>query len=152
MGSQRVVGLLLVAIGLALLLALTTDVGGQVVVAALGVGFLAAYAATRSYGYLVPGAILTGLGTGIVVADLGGPEGAIQLGLGLGFLAIAVLDRLTGGTGSGWWWPFIPGGILTVAGGSDISGVRNVGVYVVPAVLIVVGIWLVFRRPRATPD
>lgn len=148
MSSQRIAGLLLVAIGGALLLATTTDVGGEVVVAGIGVAFLVSFAMSRNYGMLVPGGILTGLGGGIIMESLGAGGGSVPLGLGLGFVSIAVISQLTGVfSGSGWWWPFIPGGILTVVGGSEVLDL-NLGAYVVPVVLIVIGLGLLTRPGR----
>ncbi len=149
MDTNRTLGILLIAIGLLSLLAFATDVGGEIVVGAIGVGFLAFYVTTRNYGLLVPGAILTGLGSGIIINAYGGPSAAVVLGLGAGFLAIAVVDIVAGKQAAGWWWPLIPGGILTLIGASELAGIRNVGQYLVPAGLIAVGIVLIMRkRPR----
>ena len=149
MGPSRVLGLLLIALGAALLVAMTTGIGGEIVVLMLGGGFLIAYVATRSYGLLIPGAILTGLGTGIVVTSQGGPDEAVVLGLGAGFLAIAVVDVVVDGARGGWWWPLIPGGVLTTVGASTLVGAQHIGRYVVPAVLIVIGVALLLRgRPK----
>ncbi|MFP4635419.1 MAG: hypothetical protein ACLFRD_06130 [Nitriliruptoraceae bacterium] len=145
MASNRVFGLILIAIGTALLLILTTDVGGEVIVGLLGIGFLIAYAFTRSYGYLVPGSILTGLGAGLVVAAQDGPDEAVVLGLGLGFLAIAVVNRGLGEAKAGWWWPLIPGGVLVIVGVSTLMGTLDLGRFVVPIALIVVGALLLLR-------
>lgn len=158
MGPARILGLLMIALGAALLVATTTDIGGEIVVGMLGLGFLVAYVATRTYGLLIPGCILTGLGTGIVLAEQGASDGVVVLGLGLGFVTIAVVDVLVGlpsgdrrasGPRSGWWWPLIPGGILTLAGGTEVVGAQPVGRFVAPIVLIVLGVALLFRRrPR----
>lgn len=98
----------------------TPDIGGWIV-AAIGLGFLGAFAFTRQYGYLVPGGIMTGLGLGIAVSQAvswvtdEGEGGAVVLGLGLGFIGITVigtlmkLDKPT-------WWALIPGGILATIG------------------------------------
>lgn len=152
MTSQRILGLLLIAIGGALLIVLTTDVGGEVVVVFLGLGFLVAYLPTRTYGFLVPGGILTGLGAGMVAASQGGPGVSVPLGLGCGFLAIALIDRLVGASGGVWWWPLIPGGILVTGSVSNLSGVPNLERYVVPGVLIIIGVALLVRRPTADED
>ncbi len=149
MTSQRILGLLLIAIGAALLLVFTTDVGGEVVVGFLGLGFLAAYAMTRTYGFLVPGGILTGLGAGLVIESQVGPRGWAVFGLGCGFLVIAVIDRLVSTPGGVWWWPLIPGGILVVAGASNLTGVPNLERYLVPAALIIIGVALLLRRPSS---
>src|SRR3972149_3746454 len=64
-------------------------VGGEAVVALIGIAFLIAYALTRQYGFLVPGGILTGLGIGIIYENrLEGNGAPVLLGLGVGFLAI----------------------------------------------------------------
>jgi hypothetical protein len=152
MAPNRTLGLLLIAIGSALLLVMATDLGGEVFVLLIGVGFLGAYVMTRAYGFLVPGGILTGLGTGILVESWGGPSEAVTLGLGTGFLAIAVVDRLRGSSGAGWWWPLIPGSILTITAASTVSGLRDLGNYLLPAALIVVGGFLLVRRGVDAPD
>ncbi len=146
MAGSRMLGLLLIVLGAALLLVLTTGVGGEVLVGLLGVGFLAAYAVTRTYGLLVPGGILTGLGSGIVIASRGGPDEAVVLGLGLGFVAIAVVSVLVDTTWPGWWWPLIPGGVLTVVGASGLTGLEDLPAYLVPAALILLGLALLVRR------
>jgi hypothetical protein len=146
MGTSRALGLLLIAVGAALLVVVTTGVGGEIVVVTVGVGFLVAYTATRSYGLLIPGAILTGLGMGIVIASQGGPDESVVLGLGAGFLAITVVDVIFGRPRGGWWWPLIPGGVLTIVGASTFAGIESVGRYVAPTLLIAVGILLLFRR------
>lgn len=151
MGAPRVLGLILIAIGAALMVAITTGVGGEVIVLTIGLGFLIAYAATRLYGLLIPGAILTGLGTGIVVAAQGAPGESVVLGLGIGFVVIAVVDVFVGNARSGWWWPLIPGGVLTTVGALTISGLEEFGAYIVPSLLILIGLVLLFRwRPSRT--
>jgi hypothetical protein len=146
--QRRVMGLLLIGGGLLWLLAVTTDLDGVYVVPAIGAGSLVAYVVTRRYGLLVPGGILSGLGAGLVVAASGGPDEAVVLGLGLGFVSIAVLDAVLG-DGRAAWWPLIPGGILTVIGGGQLPGVRDIGVYLVPAALVVVGLALLLRPARS---
>lgn len=141
---RRVTGLLLIAGGLLWVLAATTGLDGTVVVPGAGIAFLAGYLVTRNYGLLIPGGILTGLGAGLVVASQDGPGEAVVLGLGLGFVSITVFDALAGEGGAA-WWPLIPGGILTVVGGSQIAGIRDVGIYLVPVALVAVGLFLLMR-------
>lgn len=147
MNSDRTFGFALIGIGLVLLLGALLDVGGEIVPGLIGLGFLAAYVRTRNYGYLVPGGILTGLGTGLVLDGQGVAGDVVPLGLGLGFLAIALISRVAGEHWPGWWWPLIPGGILTTVGTSGLMDSWDLGRYVVPAVLIVLGASLVVRRP-----
>jgi hypothetical protein len=147
MTADRVLGLVFVALGAALFVVLTTGLGGEVFVALVGLGFLVAYVATRLYGLLIPGGILTGLGVGIVVAAQGGPGEAVVLGLGTGFLAIAVVDQIVAGSRPGWWWPLIPGGVLTLVGASGIQALQGAARFALPVLLVVIGILLLVRRP-----
>lgn len=147
MQPARIVGLLLVLLGATLLVVTTTGIGGEVIVLVLGAGFLVAYAATRSYGLLIPGAILSGLGAGILASSGGVAGDWPALGLGVGFLAIAVLDRLATSERSGWWWPLIPGGILTLLGVVDRLEGDAVG-FVLPGLLIVLGLAFLLSASR----
>lgn len=141
--ANTVPALVLIGIGLVLLLAQLTGVGPEAVVAVIGVGFLIAYAVTRTYGFLIPGGIMTGLGIGIVIeteaaASQGEP---VLLGLGIGFLAIYALDAVVRRSRA-LWWPVIPGGILATIGvlvGTGREGwLGNAGAWW-PAILIVIG-------------
>jgi hypothetical protein len=143
---RQVTGLLLIAVGLLWLVSHLTGAGAVVIVPGAGVAFVIAYLATHWYGLLVPGGILTGLGAGLVVATRGGPGEAVVLGLGLGFLAITVIDVLRTERRPAWWWPLIPGGVLTVVGASQITIARDLGAYLAPAALLVVGLVLLLRR------
>ena len=154
MNGQRLAGLILLAVGTVLLLVTTTDLDGSWLLVGVGVAFLAAFAATRSYGLLVPGAIITGLGVGVVLDRVGLPSPVVPLGLGLGFVAIALLHLLIGGASeSWWWWPLIPGGILSVTATVELAEIENLGAYLLPIVLIVVGLGLLLgRRGRTDRD
>lgn len=152
MQGARLAGLLLIAVGTGLLVTTLTDVGGEVLLGALGLAFLISYADGRTYGLLIPGAILTGLALGVGAASLGAPEPAAAVGLGAGFLAIAVVDRLRAPGRPGWWWPLIPGGILTVTGTGAWLGLDDPPAVLVPLALIAVGVALLLgRRGRSTP-
>lgn len=71
----------------------------------------------REYGFLIPGSILTGLGIGVALESRVTDNGwTVVLGLGLGFLAIYLIDVLSGATRDGQWWPLVPGGILSAIG------------------------------------
>jgi hypothetical protein len=149
MPANRIIGLLLVALGAALLLVTTTGMGGEAFLGMLGIGFLTVYALTRGYGFLIPGAILTGLAGGILADRLGAPDAAVVLGLGCGFVAIAAVDHMIGSVGPGWWWPLVPGGILITVGGAAVTGIDRLPSYVFPIILIVVGVAMLLRRSDA---
>ena len=113
-------GVILVVVGLVLLGAQWFSVTGGVVLGAIAAVFLAAHVATGSYGLRVPGLILAGLAVGVGVQESGlDPQGGfVVVGLAGGFLAIYLVDAVTGHTER--WWPLIPGGILAVVGISEI--------------------------------
>jgi hypothetical protein len=96
----------------------------------------------RTLGFLIPGAILTGLGLGGFVGMLIGLPGLFAVGMGLGFAAIWYQHREH-------WWALIPGGILTVAGLS-MSLSSHFVAWFLPFVMIGGGIWLLARRRTAT--
>jgi hypothetical protein len=152
MVGRSFAGVMLVAIGVALLLIDLTGVGGVAVVLLGGIAFLATYLATRSYGFLVPGGILTGFGAALVAQDLGLVSDVGLIGLGAGFLLIPAVQLLTGAPReSGWWWPVIPGGILTALGSITFLEGRAAGL-VLPGVLIIVGLIFLLSAGRRRPE
>jgi len=124
-----VFAVILIAVGIGGLVLQNTeappDIGGWIVLI-IGLAFLGAFAYTRQYGFLVPGAIMTGLGAGIIASQsltLTDDEagGVVLLGLGLGFLAIWVIGVIVH-VDEHHWWPFIPGGILATIGAVLLIG------------------------------
>jgi hypothetical protein len=109
----------------------------------VGIGMLALFVATRTYGWLIPGGIVTGLGAGILVQEHG-PEiasGALVVGgLALGFISIWVIGSLFRVKGNH-PWPLVPGAILgTVAVGLWLDSLSDVSVEWWPLLLIVIGV------------
>lgn len=153
MVGRSFAGALLVVLGVALLLIELTGVGGVAVVLLGGLAFLATFLATRAYGFLVPGGILSGFGAALVLEDLGVVTDVALLGLGAGFLLIPVVQLLSGlPREGGWWWPTIPGGILAALGLLEHLRGSAAGL-VLPGVLIIVGLVFLLsaalRRPGA---
>lgn len=151
MGGSRgaiIGGFVLVIVGAGALAAEYWPEFGRYIPLVVGLGLLALFAATRAYGALVAGSIVTGIGAGVVVSDFVGnstAEGAvIVLGLGFGFVAIWVISSLMSLKESH-WWPLIPGGILLLVGGGlaldlltgDASRV------VVPAAVVLIGLLVI---------
>lgn len=148
-------GLVLIGLGVLFGIVQLTGIGGEAVVLVIGGGLLVGYAATRLYGYLVPGGILSGLGIGViwqaqVLSDAGG---APLVGLGAGFLAIYLIDlfvrhdRALG-------WPVIPGGITLTIGllletgnGGTLAGAAPLW----PIALVLVGGLLLLRQVSGQP-
>jgi hypothetical protein len=144
-------GLILVTFGVVLLAIQQFGLNGDVIVLLIGLAFAVGYAATRTYGLLVPAGILSGLGSGILLEDyypqMNEP---VVLGLGLGFLAIYLVDSIVAGNaGVARWWPLVPGGILTtVAISNGVFGSAGAAALKTwwPVLLIVVGAFLLLRR------
>jgi hypothetical protein len=152
MVGRSFAGALLVVIGIALLLINLTGVGGVAVVLLGGLAFLATHLATGSYGFLVPGGILTGFGAALVAQDLGLVADIGLIGLGAGFLLIPLVQLLTGGQrDAGWWWPLIPGGILAVLGVVEHLQGSAAGL-ILPAVLIILGLGFLLSAARRERD
>ncbi len=147
--------LILIVIGVAALVSNLSgsDLGFRVVLIAIGLAFFGTYAVTRKYGFLVPGGILTGLGAGVLVESYAGPgtNGIYAaLGLAIGFFLIYAVDAVVA-RGSARWWPLIPGGVMLLAvgaGATDQQGfIKQVALWS-PAILIVIGVWLLLVRGR----
>lgn len=148
-------GFVLALVGLALFwLNVSQGPTEAVVMAAAGAVFLALYFAGRGYGMLIPGCILLGLGLG-ELADRVWWGDYRQLGLGLGFVAIYVIDHLRQGRSH--WWPLIPGVIITLSAlGAEFSSIRNAVEKGWPLILVIIGAALMLgfgsrRRRDETP-
>jgi len=143
-------GVILIAVGATLFAVQLLHLDADVIVVVIGLVFASAFAATRRYGLLIPAGIMTGLGAGILLEDVGAKGEPAMLGLGLGFLAIYAVDALTSGARApGRWWPLIPGAIITViAGASGTFGQEGARAIEQgwPILLIAVGAWLLTRR------
>ncbi len=152
MRGRSLAGALLVSIGVALLIIDLTGVGGVAVVLLGGLAFFATHLATRTYGFLVPGGILTGFGAALVVEDLGLAEDIGLVGLGLGFLLILLVQLVTGAPREGgWWWPTIPGGILIALGVIEYQQGDAAGL-ILPGILIILGLVFLLDAARRRPE
>jgi hypothetical protein len=156
MRGRSLAGALLVAIGVALLIINLTGVGGVAVVLLGGLAFLATHLATRAYGFLVPGGILTGFGAALVAEDLGLVADVGLIGLGGGFLLIPLVQLVTGAEREGgWWWPLVPGGILVTLGAIEFVQGDAAGL-ILPGILIILGLSFLLnaalRKPETASD
>ncbi|MBI4790996.1 MAG: hypothetical protein HY782_28535 [Chloroflexi bacterium] len=148
---RLVPGLILIALGVVLLLMQYFEFGPGLILLLLGFIFLVGYAATRSYGLLIPGCILAGLGIGLIFGRSPLREDVmVSLGLGLGFITIFVVQLIVAGRSH--WWPLVPGGLLVLAGIAE--SVPQAQVLVEkgwPLILILIGLAILagqFWKPR----
>jgi hypothetical protein len=151
--SQVAAGAALIVIGIvALALQYLEGPGRAVILLLAGGSFIAAYFYTDIYGLLIPGGILSGLGLGslgewrdVAVRD---PN---AVGLGIGFMAIYVVERVYRRRSH--WWPLIPGVILVVSGlGARFGDVGHILWRWAPAILVVLGVVLVFKAMKRVPS
>ncbi len=156
--APLIAGIVLIAIGaltLAAQLGLFADFG-MFFIPALGILFLAWGLLTRTFGLIIPGGILAGIGLGIALitgplAAAGEPaQGAIfLLAFAAGWLLITLLSHFTDAAFQ--WWPLIPAGILGSIGGLLLAGETGLQVltiigYAWPVVLIAAGAWIILRK------
>ena len=144
-------GLVMIALGLAFLaIQFLEQVSGSAVLLALGAAFLVAHVTYRIYGLLIPACILLGLGGGVLAEEFGATGDAVILGLGLGFVAIWGIDRLTARRSPrASWWPLVPGSILLVVGiSSYFGGLKDLFPLLLGVLLLVLGVFVVVRGLR----
>jgi hypothetical protein len=151
--TTNVVALALIGLGVVLFLGQFSQFSqfmGQASLLLVGLVLLYFYfQAGRGAGFLIGGAIITGLGVGTLVEALGAGDGYAALGLGLGFCAIWAIERER-------WWALIPGALITLGGLQEVIdrsvlrdwwpnwGLEQVNLW--PIILMVVGVWLILAR------
>lgn len=149
--DRRIVGgVILIVVGAGLLaLQLFDGLGRSTWPLMVGALFLVGYFVRRTYGFLIAGSILFGIGLGQLgeeIFDVG--DGIETIGLGLGFVSIYLIDRIDRADAP--WWPLIPGLILLASGLGSVGGaIANVMDYVWPGLLILVGLALIFGLSRS---
>ena len=149
--QKFVAGVVLVLIGLGFYLNQQLKaIGSEVIMLMIGSAFLIGYFYQKAYSLLVPACILLGLGIGGLLQDRywWANEGT-QLGLGIGFLAIYLIDRLY--QRESHWWPLIPGIILVVIGIPKTKEVMRFAAQNWALILIAIGLLVLvgaFRRQQ----
>jgi hypothetical protein len=149
-------GIILILVGAGLLANQFVPDIGRYAPLVVGLGLLIIFLVTRNAGALIGGSIVTGIGVGLLMDEQFPPaEGTswIPLCLGLGFLGIWVFGGLLR-MPEARFWPLIPGGILTFVGIAALGGLSSeIGQYVWPVVLILIGVVSIAgslrRRPAA---
>jgi hypothetical protein len=137
-------GIVLIILGLSLSgLNIFSSFQGNNMLLLLGGLFIAWYFYSNAYGLLIPGCILAGMGLASagILTFRNWPFNS-QLGLGIGFIAIYVIDRLH--TGKSHWWPLIPGGLITLSAiGNGAWGIKIEMALFWPVILIILGLWII---------
>jgi hypothetical protein len=108
----------------------------------IGLAFIVKWAIDRGTGSLYAGAIITALAVPNLLNAAGvEADGLSTFSFGIAFLFIAAVRAVSGG-GIGWQLWF--GGFLTLLGAVNIAG-ASFGGYVVPIVLVALGLLLILR-------
>ncbi len=156
--GRIITGVSLVTIGLLTLVMQFGDTMnlGQYFLNVLGLIFLVWGLSTGSFGLLIPGGILSGLGLGTYLVS--GPLSAVDgqatgavfmLSFSAGWVLITLLSGFT--RDGIQWWPLIPGGIMAAIGGALLAGGFALEVLSWlgrgwPLGLVIVGLYLILRR------
>ncbi len=156
-------GIGLIALGIVFLVTQYIDFDGRFFVLLLGLGFILWSIVSRSSGLLIPGGILSGIGTGIVLtesalaANLSGDgEGSLfMLGFAAGWFLIPVLAKVF--FNDYHLWPVIPGSIMALIGvavltdGVLLEMIGSVGQFW-PVILIVIGFSAIWKQFKEDED
>jgi hypothetical protein len=116
------------------------------VLTAIALPFLVAFLQDRTrWGLLIPTYILLAVGVMVGLMGVGFLDDLlvpayILIVISIPFFAVYARDTKQ-------WWPLIPGGITAIVGLSFLIAEAAVQ-FVVPAVLIIAGIWVLFRQFR----
>ena len=145
------IGIFLVAFGLLLIVqnALPDYRNlGNVVMLAAGIASLAAWAIRRStvalyFGAFLTAATLPGAFEGATGTDLGPGWGTLAFGIALLFIAL-----VRSASRGGWGWQALAGAALVLLASTEIA-VPAVGQLALPALLVVLGVLLLFRGGRS---
>ena len=144
--GKIIAGLILILLGLSLSgINIFAGFSGNTILLLLGGLFIAWYFYNNAYGLLIPGCILAGLGLSSIGSHyFWHSSHNSQLGIGLGFIAVFVIDLINNGKSH--WWPLIPGGIMVfTALGQGAFGLRNLFHMIWPVILIILGLGIIAK-------
>jgi len=109
----------------------------------LGGIFLAGYFHKNSYGLLIPGCLLLGIAFSDPLSSMIHHSNLSTFGLGVGFIAIYLIDLIYNGKTH--WWPLIPGVVLLLPKLISMRMLFTVGWGVG---LIVLGLYIAFKPSK----
>ena len=152
-----IAGAILVMVGILILITEFVDFNGLFFLPVLASIFLFWALLTRNSGLLIPGGILAGISTGILLVEnitfVSEPAkgGLILLGFAGGWALISLLSLYTEGVRKWMAWPLIPGGIMATIGALLVAGEPGLTVLKYfgqgwPIAMIAIGLYLILRR------
>jgi hypothetical protein len=149
-------GFVLLAIGTIILLgeiapAVGNVLSGPLVVGAIAVSFLLIFALHPGFWWaLIPGGVMASVTLVTLIDAFNLPiDGGVVILLGIG-LTFVLLSLVRTEKGERMWWALIPGGVMLLIGLFVAAQQVALAGYVLPAVLLAVGIYFIFRGLRAS--
>jgi hypothetical protein len=153
-------GAALIAIGLLALVGqfVKSDALGLLFLPALGIIFIAWGIGRHSFGLLIPGGILSGIGMGVFLSVSLGTLSAetrgaiVLLSMAAGFAIITPFSMFFSWRTQ--WWSLIVAGFMALVGGALLIGgaaldALQLAGYLWPLILIALGAYFIFRRTSA---
>jgi hypothetical protein len=125
-------------------------IGGTLVVGAIALSFLLIYALHPGFWWaLIPGGVMASVTVVTLIDAFDVPiDGGAVIMLGIG-LTFVLLSFVRTEEGERLWWALIPGGIMLLIGLFVAAEQVALAAYVLPAVLLIVGLYFVLRGIRA---
>lgn len=146
MDQRRLLALALILLGILGLLARTSAGSGWLWLGVVAAVAIAAYANTRTYGFLLLGGVMAGSALGLLLSELARGDGVFLIGLGAGFVAV---DRIEP---RGQRWVRSLGVVLALLGLLVwLVDAGVLGTAWLPLLLIALGIALLWRDRRRAP-
>ena len=143
MDRRQLLALALILLGILGLLARTTAGSGWLWLGVVAAVAIAAYANTRTYGFLLLGGVMAGSALGLLLSELARGDGVFLISLGAGFVAV---DRIEP---RGNRWVRSLGLVLAVLGLLVwLVDVGGLGTAWLPLLLIALGVALLWRDRR----
>lgn len=124
--SRRITAAILLVVAVAALLGQHLELNfGRLIPLMLGIGFLSWSLLAREWGLLVPGGVLTGLGSGLVAREVlqmsrAGETGVFLLCFSAGWILITMLSQFAFGRRV--LWPLWPAAAMAFAGTMQLAG------------------------------
>jgi len=159
--NRRTLAIILLCVGLfALVQRYFGPDWNQLLLVGIGAAFIVASLVSRTWGLLVPGCIIIGVGAGVLArhaVEFGraGRAGVFLICMGSGFFLITILSAI--GFRKRALWAMIPGSVLVLVGAAQLLDPDYRAYFrflndIWPIALILAGVWLLIASSRGGRD